>query len=136
MIGSRPGLLIEPYKRFDYLHRWYPNALFILNTRDREKWIASRVAHVFSGGSVTASYVKLLRISEAQVPDFWRAEWESHHTLVRAYFQGAPNFLEFHIEQDDPDKLISFIARRYPQCAQTRFGVHNSTPPLVTNPGQ
>jgi hypothetical protein len=125
MIASRPGLLIEPYKRFDYLHRWYPNALFILNTRERENWIESRAAHTFEGETLTANYATILRIPEAEVPDFWRAEWDSHHTLVRAYFAGSPRFLEFHIERDDPQKLISFIARRYPQCAQTPFGVHN-----------
>ena len=129
MIASRPGLLIEPYKRFDYLHRWYPNALFVLNTRDREKWIDSRAAFDFHGGGLTATYAKVLKISEAQVPDFWRAEWETHHALVRAYFASAPNFLEFHIERDDPQKLISFIAKRYPQCANTPFGHHNQRKP-------
>lgn len=131
MIASRPGLLLEPYKRFDYLHRWYPNALFILNTRDRENWIASRTAHTFNDheDGLIPIYANLLGISEAQVPDFWRAEWESHHVLVRAYFRGAPNFLEFNIERDDSQKLISFIASRYPQCARTPFQVHNRRKP-------
>ena len=55
MIALGPKLPIEPYKRFDYLHRWYPNALFILNTRDRENWIASRAAHSFHGQGLTAT---------------------------------------------------------------------------------
>jgi hypothetical protein len=125
MVGARDGLLVEPYKRFDYLHRWYPNALFILNTRDREKWIDSRSAHQYPGGGLIKGYANYLRIPESRVPDFWRAEWYVHHIQVRAYFAGAPNFLEFHIERDDPQKLTSFIAQRYPQCAETTFGVHN-----------
>jgi len=125
MIAIRLGRLVEPYKRFDYLHRWYPDALFILNTRDRENWISSRAAHELGGYRLLAVYARCLAISEAQVPNFWRAEWESHHALVRAYFGSAPNFLEFNIESDDPQELLAFIARRYPQCATTAFGVHN-----------
>ena len=125
MIAFRRGRLVEPYKRFDSLHRWYPDALFILNTRDRENWIASRAAHEFGGYRLPAVYAKCLEISEAQVADFWRAEWHSHHTLVRAYFGSAPNFFEFNIELDDPQELVEFIARRYPRCGATPFGVHN-----------
>jgi hypothetical protein len=128
MIGSRGGRLVEPYKRFDYLHRWYPNALFILNTRDREKWIASRSAHRFTGGGLIPAYANQLKITESEVPDYWRAEWLVHHAQVRSYFADSPNFLEFHIERDDPDKLASFIAKLYPQCSKTPLGVHNRGP--------
>ena len=129
MIASVPGKMIEPYKRFDYLHRWYPNALFILNTRDRERWIASRSAFMVAGRPLTAIYADRLRMPEAQVQDYWRAEWDTHHVAVRAYFAGLPNFLEFHIEHDDSNKLKKFISTEYPQCANTPFGVHNRGKP-------
>lgn len=125
MVALRLGRLVEPYKRFETLHRWYPDALFILNTRDRENWIASRAAHEFRGNRLRAVYAKCLEISEEEVADFWRAEWDSHHTLVRAYFRSAPNFLEFNIELDDPQELVAFVSRRYPRCSATPFGVHN-----------
>jgi hypothetical protein len=125
MISVRLGRLIEPYKRFDFLHRWYPDALFILNTRDRENWIASRTAHELRGNRLMAAYAKCLEINEAQVADFWRSEWDTHHTLVRAYFGSAPNFFEFNIELDNPQELVAFIARRYPRCGTARFDVHN-----------
>jgi hypothetical protein len=127
MVAFRPLKLIEPYKNFVYLHQWHPDALFVLNTRDREKWIDSRAAHEFQGKRHLPAYAAYLGIPEEQVPDFWRAEWETHHALVRAYFKGNANFLEFDIERDDPQKLVTFIARRYPQCAQTPFGVYNPT---------
>jgi len=125
MIGPRPGGLAEPYKRFDYLHRWYPNALYVLNTRDREKWIASRATFQHEGQTLLAGFAQMLKIPESAVPDFWRAEWDYHHAIVRAHFSGAPNFLEFHIEQDDPDKLRAFVATRYPRCLNTPFRVSN-----------
>ena len=121
--------LIEPYKRFEYLHHWYPDALFVLNTRDRERWIASRAAHAVGNIRFIALYAKVFRISEAEVPDFWRAEWDAHHVTVRAYFAGAQNFLDYDIERDDPRKLVAFIGGRYPECLNTSFETHNSTPP-------
>jgi hypothetical protein len=127
MVAIGPRKLIEPYKRFDYLHRWHPDALFILNTRDRESWIESRAAHQFRGQRHLAAYASYLGIPEAEVPDFWRAEWQIHHALVRAYFKASSNFLEFDIERDDPQLLINFIGRRYPQCLQTPFKVYNPT---------
>ena len=38
------GTLLEGYKLFPYLAAQYPDAVFILNTRDREAWIRSRLA--------------------------------------------------------------------------------------------
>lgn len=129
MMAVEPGRLIEPYKRFDYLHRWYPQALFVLNTRELESWIASRAAHAFRGERLLDVYANKLGIPEAGVLDFWRSEWRAHHALARAYFRDAPNFLEFNIERDDPEKLIAFIARRWPRCASTPFRTHNRSDP-------
>jgi hypothetical protein len=126
MVAVRPGMILEPYKRFDYLHHWYPNALFILNTRDRENWISSRLRHRYRP---LGSYAQSLGIRESEVPDYWRAEWVCHHTAVRAYFRDASTFLEFNIEEDDPKKLTAFLAQRYPHCAKTPLGVHNKSEP-------
>lgn len=120
--------MLEPYKRFDYLHLWYPDALFILNTRSRENWIASRTAHANRGFQLISQYAKYLKISEDEVPDYWRAEWDVHHIAARAYFSGEENFLEFDIEREDPRTLVSFIGNRYPQCLDTPFQVLNRTP--------
>jgi hypothetical protein len=129
MVYNSPNVLLEPYKQFEYLHSWYPEALFLLNTRDREKWIKSRLAHEAPNSHVrlVSRYAQYLGLPEDQVPDFWRAEWDTHHALVRAYFKGSPNFLEFDIERDDPEKLRAFVARFYRRCAQTPFAMHNRT---------
>ncbi len=129
MVHNSPDALLEPYKQFEYLHSWYPKAIFLLNTRDREKWVSSRLAHEApnSRARLVTRYAQYLGIPEDEVPDFWRAEWDSHHALVRAYFRGSPNFLEFDIERDNPDKLRAFLARFYKSCAETAFGAHNRT---------
>jgi hypothetical protein len=125
MFALEPRLLAEPYKHFEYLHQWYTDAIFILNTRDRENWISSRAAHKFGEMGLLPRYAEYFGIPAAEVPDLWREEWEAHHAAVRAYFSGSHLFLEFDIERDDPSDLRSFMARRYPQCAATPFGAHN-----------
>lgn len=125
MIALEAGLLLEPYKRFDYLHNWHPDAIFILNTRDRENWILSRSSHQFEKVGLLSRYAECFGVPEAEIPDLWREEWETHHRGARIYFEGSPNFLEFNIERDDPEVLRSFMARRYPQCAKTPLGVYN-----------
>ena len=42
---SESGVFLEGYKLFPFLAAQYPDAVFILNTRDRESWIRSRVSH-------------------------------------------------------------------------------------------
>jgi sulfotransferase family protein len=127
MILVDSTVLLEPYKSFDYLHRWYPNALFMLTTRSRENWIASRLAHRSPNARIPLSsrYAEYLHIPEAEVPDFWRAEWDAHHALARAYFSSSPNFLEFDIERDDPERVRRFVGRYYEKCADAPFGMHN-----------
>ena len=39
------GTYLEAYKLFPQLAAQYPNAIFILNTRNREAWIRSRLTH-------------------------------------------------------------------------------------------
>ena len=39
------GSLLEPYKSFEEIYRWYPDSYFILNTRNASDWIESRVRH-------------------------------------------------------------------------------------------
>ena len=36
---------LEGYKLYPHLAAQYPNAVFILNTRNREDWIRSRLVH-------------------------------------------------------------------------------------------
>ena len=42
---SKSGIYLEAYKLFPHLTSQYPEALFILNTRNREAWIRSRLEH-------------------------------------------------------------------------------------------
>jgi Sulfotransferase domain len=95
----------EAYKLFPYFAAEYPNSVFILNTRDREAWIRSRLLH--RRGEYAARYKRYLGVaSDEKLADMWRAEWDRHHRRVTEFFQGKPyRFFVCRIESDLPDLL-------------------------------
>ena len=41
----RKGEMYEGFRHFEYLHKLFPEAKFILNTRNVEDWLFSRLDH-------------------------------------------------------------------------------------------
>ena len=114
---------------FRDLHHAAPDALFILNTRPVEHWIASRKLHGVDRGE--AGYlVRALAASGQSEPALlhaWRQTWAEHHRAVRAHFDGNPRFVEFDIETGNPDIVIAFlrchgVAARAEDWAQVNRG--------------
>lgn len=92
------------FRRFDDM---FPNAFFVLNDRNTEAWIRSRSAH--EGGILIREAAERLGVSEAEVPDIWRADKERHVSDVLAYFRGRKRFLHFRIDADSPSILTRFF---------------------------
>ena len=113
----------EPYKEYKYLHRHYPNSYFILNTRDREKWIRSRLKH----GNLCHRYQVNLNLSKQEVIEYWRNEWDAHHRDVKEYFKDNMKFLVFDIERDSIDILCQFLSESFPNIDKTLWRHHNKT---------
>lgn len=111
MIALDEDRVYEGYKHFDYLHQHYPDALFILNTRERESWIASRHRH----GNFTERFRKVLGVrTVAEVEDYWRRDWAEQHERVKAFFADKPGqLLVFDLGTDGPEKLIAFAGAHY-----------------------
>lgn len=100
---------------YQELDKQYPGSVFILNTRDKNNWIASRLAHVDPMNK--KRYVDVLcqayGITEQQLIKLWEQEWDDHHQAVREYFKDRPqDFIEFDIEKDPPEKLAKFYKDR------------------------
>jgi hypothetical protein len=99
------------FKEFDQA---YPDALFIYNVRDFDNWVISRFNHKY--GRYTKKYLLKLR-HKSQDANFglndlvetWRSDWFTHQRAVREYFADSPRFLEFDIEKDPVDKLVTFL---------------------------
>jgi Sulfotransferase domain len=104
--GSAP---LQAFKLYPQLAAEFPNAVFILNTRNREAWIQSRLGH--RSGRDNAYLEKWKRIynlaTAEAVAARWREEWDRHHREVMAFFAESPyRFVVFDIEQDSPDRLV------------------------------
>lgn len=97
---------------FMLLDRQYPGSTFILNTRDKDKWIKSRMLHRDPISSL--SYADILsaryQINKEELVVRWSKEWDDHHSAVRAYFKDRPNdFIEYNLETSTPQDLSDFF---------------------------
>jgi hypothetical protein len=98
----------ENFKHFKVICETYPNARFILNVRDKAKWLRSRARH--TGGVYLAKYMKIYNASEEEVFARWAQDFEAHHAAVRAYFADKPDRLvEFEISSEPISKIVTFF---------------------------
>jgi len=115
---------------FRELHRQYPRALFVLNTRDREKWIQSRIRHApaSNGGQLVKRVQKMLGTSEESVLQAWRDQWDAHHTAVTDYFRDFPDQLfRFHLEEDKIEPLAEWVGDHGRPVDLEQWRRHNTT---------
>ena len=100
----------EGFRHYGRLRADYPEGRFILNTRDREGWIRSMLAHGAAAGAARLEHYEW-RYGTAdpeRVADIWRADWEEHHRAVVAELP-AERLLVFDIETDPPELLCDFV---------------------------
>ena len=101
---SRAGTYLEGYKLFPYLAEQYPDAVFILNTRDPRSLDQELVCLAWR--LRRSPPVALQRHHERGAANLWRAEWDRHHHRVTDYFAGRPHrFFVCTIETDLPHLL-------------------------------
>ena len=105
----REDAFIEGYKFYPHIIEQVPDAWFILNLRDRERWVRSRLDH--NDGAYAAALLKLsgLPSLEALAED-WRQDWESHAKQVKATIP-AERLLVYDIEVDNPTNIDRFLGR-------------------------
>ena len=102
----------EAYKLFPLLALEFPEAIFILNTRNREDWIKSRFSH--SGGLYARRWKSVLGLQdEEKLAERWREDWEWHHNRAVDFFaHGNCRFFVFKLGVDEPDVFAKMI----PEC--------------------
>lgn len=111
--NSDSSRLIEGGKYFRELHRDYPSALFILNTRDPFHWVRSRLKH--DQGQFAKAYLEALKSEKIKTKkdliNYWLKQWHEHHLNAMDYFLvNAPQqFLIFHIGVSPVKKLNKFL---------------------------
>jgi hypothetical protein len=102
---------LEANSLFDQMAQHHPQTRFLLNTRSRENWIASRIGHSTPGtGSLIGRACAFFRASESDVADIWRAQWDDHHRAVRDYFADSPDrLLVYDIETGNPAQIADWL---------------------------
>ncbi|MYE00011.1 MAG: chromosome partition protein MukE [Alphaproteobacteria bacterium] len=131
----RAHVHVEMYKRWDVLLEQVPEARFILNLRDVDRWVASRLAmgpwtewrrerpargfgppwdapHPWPVARVPPFRERYRRCHGLagldEVVAHWRADWARHVAAVRASVP-ADRLLAFDIEREPPEALCRFV---------------------------
>lgn len=95
---------------FREILRDYPDSILILNLRDREAWIRSRMRH--GHGEFAKREMAARGLSRVEdLTGQWRAEWDQHVAAVRHFMRDRPEqFLEYNLDTDTPDMLVSRLS--------------------------
>lgn len=118
--------IIEAISYYKELWQYYPNSYFILNTRDRDDWIQSRLNH--GAGGYPERYRKGLKVKDkSAVIERWKDDWDRHHKEVQEFFADKPGrLLVLNIGKDDPQKLVDFLKQDF-ETSVEHFGHEGDT---------
>lgn len=126
MEWSNDAKTFENYKHFKRFANAYPNAKFILNTRNRLDWLRSRTTH--AAGRYLSKTIARQKMPGIEVIANWLKDFDQHHLDVNSYFADkTERLLVFDIDKDPIRKVIDFAAPEFELDAAHR-SVHNKTP--------
>lgn len=100
---------IEGAEFFKQFEAEYPDAYFIFNYRDVEKFLKSRSQHPEELQRAMAYW----NCSAQEVLAIWREYFHKHKAKVLSHFQNNPRFLAFDIEKDDPQAIVDLLRPDY-----------------------
>jgi len=106
---------VEGSKLYEELLDEVDDPMFILNTRNQNRWISSRLDHLEV--EYANRQLQILGFDElSDLVTHWRHEWVAHHAAV---VESVPSerLLVFDIENDPPEALCQFVGLP-PQAAQ------------------
>jgi hypothetical protein len=103
--------VIEANRHFRRFHALFPDAWFILNDRDPDAWVKSRLRH--RDGSFAQRAAAFHNCRTRDLPARWKAMREAHIAAVLDHFAMDGRFLHFRIDRDDPARLVEFLAPEF-----------------------
>ncbi len=105
---------IYAFKYFKTLYEQYPGSKFILNTRDKQDWLNSRLNLNLKNNRITYRSCRCgdnIHNSEEELMNCWSNEWDEHINAVTEYFSDKSNdLLLFDIQTDSPQKFTDFFS--------------------------
>lgn len=109
LIYSTPMATFEGASKFREILRDYPDTFLILNLRDREQWINSRLTHGHGEFAKRELQARTLENLE-ELTEQWRSEWDDHITAVREFMVGhSAQYIEFNLDIDRAEKLTAAL---------------------------
>jgi hypothetical protein len=99
---------------YKLLDQQYPNSKFILNIRNVDDWLKSRMklyAKSCVGGDSNQNLIDFLKkyYRTDDLEGLWRAHWINHIAEASVYFKYTNRLLIFDIDQDEGKKIIDFF---------------------------
>ena len=136
---------------FVRLHKWFPDAFFIFNDRDEQKWIRSRLHHYFNHindeePTVKNFFIKKqygflvpeMKICPEKAIDYWVTNYRLYKELSLNYFADEKRFLHLHVTEDIhwQDKLELFFKSNDIKISKTdgSTSFNKSPSKIVMNP--
>ena len=107
MFFHRNNKWCDGVKLFKELEEQYPNAFFVLQTREIEGWLRSKRNH--KKGDYLQRARQYHQLSEDEMIDWFRKDRDDHHDRVREHFKHSTRFIEFDIEKDNINTFIDFL---------------------------
>lgn len=95
---------IENHTMFRLFESIYPDAYFILNDRDVDRWVVSRLRH--RDGRWLGRYLDVHGGTREEAVEKWKWAFLAHRQDVLDHFRGKPNFLHLEIDKDDKAALV------------------------------
>ena len=100
---------VYAYRYFKLLDQQYPNSKFILNLRNVDKWVSSRLR--FSKQRYRSClHGDHYHPTEEELGQCWKDDWNDHVEDVKSYFADRPrDLMVFDIERDNVEKILEFF---------------------------
>jgi Sulfotransferase domain len=98
---------LHAFKFYKLFNIQYPNSKFILNIRNVDDWILSRLKH--NDGRYKEKLKKHHNLTDDELINFWKNDWELHIKNVMNYFKNSDNLLIFNIDKDEPQNILNFL---------------------------
>lgn len=128
LLYAKKKLFFDGAEHFKKLYAEYPDAYFVLQTRDTDSWIKSRTKH--KKGEFIKRLMTMQRVkTKLEMQDIWREEKETHEQKVREFFALAKNakFLEYDINKHNIQILMDWVKPDYPNLMRKNYGWRNKT---------
>lgn len=126
LYANLPGDNLRPiysFERFRELDAQYPRSRFILNTRNIDDWISSRIRFL-KRGYFYCKHGDRFHQNQEGLNECWKQHWTEHLSEVREYFSGRPNsLLEFDLDSDGPERIAEFLSDL--ELDVSHWGHHN-----------